>query len=117
MARLNTSAATDYRYVDGLESVTLSSDTASITVEHANRGQLLAGATMRGTGIGLNQLSGAEAGVEVWLLPVGEVTGAITLPAPGMHILDADGVLHVIVSVQKMQLSRMWQCTTRQGMN
>ena len=103
MTRLGTSAGTDYKHVDGVETITLRRDTTEVSVAYANRGNVSAG----------NQLSGMDVGSVVWLLPVAEFTGALTRPYAEDKIVTAADEAFVIVGVPKMNASRMWVCLTR----
>lgn len=106
MPRLGTSAATDFNHVDGVETVTLTRDATSITVEKANRGYLSAG----------DQVSGMDPGASIWMLPVVEVTGGITFPTASDTITTSDSEVFVIVNAQKLILSQMWRCLCRVGL-
>ena len=106
MARMGTSAATDYLHIDGLETVTLSNDAGdSVSVLNANKGYLSAP----------NQMTGMPADVDHWILAQAELAGAITTPAAGMIITQANGHKFVIVSASFMRLSAMWVCVVREG--
>lgn len=105
MTRLSTSAATDYLHVDGVETVTLTRDETSITVEYANRGYLNAG----------DQVSGMDPGATIWMLPAANVTGSLTFPTAGDTITTEDDEVFVIVSAQKLIISQMWRCLCRVG--
>lgn len=105
MARLGTSAATDFNHVDGVETVTLARGETEVTVPKANRGYLNAG----------DQVSGLDPGSAIWMLPAANVVGAITFPTAGDTIATSDDEVFVVVSAQKLILSQMWRCLCRVG--
>ena len=93
---------TDYLYVDGYESITLSQTSLSITVATAKRSRIEATA----------QLTGIQPGDVLWDLAAAEVTGTITVPLAGGFITDTDSTRYVIKSVSKLVVSQIWQCLT-----
>jgi|GEM_PF-6994214 len=94
---------TDYLYVDGTETVTLTDGSDTVTVEYAKRSRIEA----------TNQISGLQIGDILWDLAKAVLDGAITEPIARMKIIDADDNEFVITSVGDLVISGIWQCVTR----
>lgn len=103
MPRLGTSCRTDYKHVDGTETVTLmkGDETLPTTVAYAKRGMLTK------TDV---ELFGSQAGSLVFDLPAAEVAGDITTPLAGMKIVDADGNTFSVNGVPYLPMSQIWHC-------
>jgi hypothetical protein len=100
--------STDYLYVDGTETITLTDDDEnSASVQYAKRSRVEAS----------EQLSGMQVGDVLWDLPMAQMDGAITEPLAGMKITDGNdpAKTFVIVAVRTLVISEIWQCYTRKG--
>lgn len=101
MARMATSAETDYLLIDGLETITLTREGAAETVENVGRGVLIA----------TNQATGQQAGDTRWVISESELVGTITAPMAGDEITGADGSSWVLTSASYQQLKKVFDCT------
>ncbi len=92
---------TDYQYLDGLETITLTRGSTSVTVLKTQRGHNLAG----------NQLSGQMAGTTLhWDISGAELTGSLTDVKPHDVITGSDSSKWKVAGVDYLVLSHTWKC-------